>query len=82
MVWSPGQIWYSNVPHAKVTEGKINEHWIKRQGEYFVFPGGIPEGRVKYVQQLANYIPFDTGAIRTALDVGCGVSALPIMPSV
>jgi hypothetical protein len=54
-----------------------------QEGDYFVFPGGgtmFPDGAKGYVQQLEKYIPLGTTAIRTALDIGCGVCsfALPL----
>ncbi len=73
------QIWYGNIPHTEVVQSKSSRHWVKKEGQYFVFPvdeTNFPDGVGTYVQQLAQYIPFDTGAIRTALDIGCGVRKL------
>lgn len=50
-----------------------------QEGDYFVFPGGgtmFSEGAERYVQKLEKYIPLRTSAIRTALDIGCGVRFL------
>ncbi|KAH8961463.1 hypothetical protein BDL97_05G051700 [Sphagnum fallax] len=69
------KIWYGNIPHTEVVQSKSSRHWVKKEGQYFVFPvdeTNFPDGVGTYVQQLAQYIPFDTGAIRTALDIGCG----------
>lgn len=49
---------------------------MMQEGEFFMFPGGgtmFPEGAEGYVQKLEKEIPFGTSAIRTALDIGCGV---------
>ncbi|KAH9562013.1 hypothetical protein CY35_05G050800 [Sphagnum magellanicum] len=69
------KIWYGNIPHTEVVQSKSSRHWVKKEGQYFVFPvdeTNFPDGVGTYVQQLAQYIPFDTGAVRTALDIGCG----------
>jgi hypothetical protein len=73
------KIWYGNIPHTEVVQSKSSRHWVKKEGQYFVFPvdeTNFPDGVGTYVQQLAQYIPFDTGAVRTALDIGCGVCKL------
>lgn len=47
-----------------------------KEGPYFVFPDGgtmFPEGSVKYIEKLGQYIPTRRGILRTALDMGCGV---------
>ena len=51
------------------------------EGEYFIFPGGgtmFPDGAVQYIEKLGQYIPISEGSLRTALDMGCGVGALPL----
>lgn len=73
------QIWFNNTPHNKIAELKSDQGWMIQEGEYFVFPGGgtmFPEGGEGYVEKLANHIPLGTSAIRTALDIGCGVCLL------
>jgi len=70
------QIWFNNTPHNKISELKSDQGWMMQEGEYFVFPGGgtmFPDGAEGYVQKLEMDIPFGTSAIRTALDIGCGV---------
>lgn len=73
------QIWHSNVPHNKIAERKGHQGWMKEDGPYFIFPGGgtmFPDGAVSYIKKLDQYIPIDKHAIRTALDMGCGVCTL------
>eukprot|EP00252_Welwitschia_mirabilis_P024533 TRINITY_DN7315_c0_g2_i1.p1 TRINITY_DN7315_c0_g2~~TRINITY_DN7315_c0_g2_i1.p1 ORF type:complete len:604 (+),score=93.58 TRINITY_DN7315_c0_g2_i1:109-1920(+) len=72
------QIWYDNMPHGKIAERKGHQGWMKKEGPYFIFPGGgtmFPDGAVQYIQKLGQYIPIRGGTIRTALDVGCGVAS-------
>ncbi|KAG0621941.1 hypothetical protein M758_3G060100 [Ceratodon purpureus] len=72
------KIWFNNTPHNKIAELKSDQGWMVQEGDYFVFPGGgtmFPDGAEGYVQQLEKYIPFGTNAIRTALDIGCGVAS-------
>ena len=52
---------------------------MKREGEYFIFPGGgtmFPGGAGQYIEKLSQYIPLNGGTLRTALDMGCGVSII------
>lgn len=52
---------------------------MKQEGPYFIFPGGgtmFPDGAVQYIEKLGQYIPIKGGTLRTALDMGCGVSAI------
>jgi len=70
------QIWFNNTPHNKIAELKSDQGWMVQEGDYFVFPGGgtmFPEGGEGYLQKLETYIPLGTSAVRTALDIGCGV---------
>nr|AXF38109.1 methyltransferase [Bergenia purpurascens] len=72
------KIWYSNMPHNKIASRKGHQGWMKQEGPYFNFPGGgtmFPEGAVQYIEKLAQYIPISGGALRTALDMGCGVAS-------
>eukprot|EP01018_Ginkgo_biloba_P004210 Gb_13465 [translate_table: standard] len=72
------KIWHSNIPHNKIADRKGHQGWMKEEGPYFVFPGGgtmFPDGAIQYIQKLGKYIPLNGGAIRTALDVGCGVAS-------
>lgn len=72
------KIWHSNMPHNKIASRKGHQGWMKEEGEYFNFPGGgtmFPEGAVQYIEKLAQYIPISGGALRTALDMGCGVAS-------
>ncbi|RWR89369.1 quasimodo 3 [Cinnamomum micranthum f. kanehirae] len=73
------KIWHSNMPHNKIAERKGHQGWMKKEGPYFIFPGGgtmFPDGAVQYIEKLGLYIPISGGVLRTALDMGCGVGAL------
>ncbi|RVW59913.1 putative methyltransferase PMT15 [Vitis vinifera] len=51
--------------------------WPK--SDRLVFPGGgtsFPKGVKDYVDEIRRVVPLKSGNIRTALDVGCGYSAL------
>lgn len=73
------QIWHSNMPHNKIADRKGHQGWMKREGPYFIFPGGgtmFPDGAVQYIEKLGQYIPISRRTLRTALDMGCGVRAI------
>jgi hypothetical protein len=67
---------YANVelplrlPAAEVATGPDP---VRGRGEWLVFPKD--NGVRNYVDQLARVVPLRGGVVRTALDVGCGVSA-------
>lgn len=64
------------MPYNKIADRKGHQGWMKREGEYFIFPGGgtmFPDGAVQYIEKLKQYIPIADGVLRTALDMGCGV---------
>lgn len=70
------QIWHDNMPYSKIAERKGHQGWMKKEGPYFIFPGGgtmFPDGALPYIEKLKQYIPITGGALRTALDMGCGV---------
>ncbi|KAL2251717.1 UNVERIFIED_CONTAM: putative methyltransferase PMT13 [Sesamum indicum] len=72
------KIWHDNMPYNKIADRKGHQGWMKREGSYFIFPGGgtmFPEGAVQYIEKLKQYIPIASGALRTALDMGCGVAS-------
>lgn len=72
------KIWHSNMPYDKIADRKGHQGWMKKEGEYFIFPGGgtmFPDGAIQYVKKLGQYIPITGGALRTALDMGCGVAS-------
>lgn len=74
---SRDKAWFKNVPFTKLAEYKKSQNWIRLEGEVFVFPGGgtsFVEGVKGYVDALKQVLPLQSGSIRTALDVGCGVS--------
>ncbi|CAB80883.1 predicted protein of unknown function [Arabidopsis thaliana] len=71
-------IWHANMPYNKIADRKGHQGWMKREGEYFTFPGGgtmFPGGAGQYIEKLAQYIPLNGGTLRTALDMGCGVAS-------
>ncbi|XAR63101.1 hypothetical protein NMG60_11022925 [Bertholletia excelsa] len=75
---SLNKIWYSNMPHSKIAERKGHQGWMKKEGPYFIFPGGgtmFPDGATQYIDKLKQYIPIVGGILRTALDMGCGVAS-------
>ncbi|CAM8891889.1 hypothetical protein QQ045_025571 [Rhodiola kirilowii] len=72
------KIWHSNMPHNKIADRKGHQGWMKREGPYFIFPGGgtmFPDGAEQYIDKLGQHIPFNKGVVRTALDMGCGVAS-------
>ncbi|KAL1198142.1 putative pectin methyltransferase QUA3 [Cardamine amara subsp. amara] len=72
------KIWHANMPYNKIADRKGHQGWMKREGEYFTFPGGgtmFPGGAGQYIEKLAQYIPLNGGTLRTALDMGCGVAS-------
>lgn len=73
--------WFRNVPYDWINKEKSNQHWLQKEGEKFLFPGGgtmFPNGVTRYVDSMVELIPgMKDGTVRTAIDTGCGVSALP-----
>ena len=67
------------MPYNKIADRKGHQGWMKREGDYFTFPGGgtmFPGGAGQYIEKLSQYIPLNGGVLRTALDMGCGVSII------
>lgn len=68
---------YSNVPNEWINKQKSSQHWLRKEGEKFIFPGGgtmFPNGVGKYVDLMQDMIPeMKDGTVRTAIDTGCGV---------
>ncbi|KAK3034868.1 hypothetical protein RJ639_033231 [Escallonia herrerae] len=72
------KIWHDNMPYNKIADRKGHQGWMKKEGPYFIFPGGgtmFPDGAVQYIEKLKQYIPIAGGNLRTALDMGCGVAS-------
>ncbi|XP_031090558.1 probable methyltransferase PMT13 [Ipomoea triloba] len=72
------KIWHENMPYNKIADRKGHQGWMKREGPYFIFPGGgtmFPDGAIQYIKKLKQYIPIGGGVLRTALDMGCGVAS-------
>lgn len=69
-----------NVPYDWINKQKSNQHWLKKEGEKFLFPGGgtmFPNGVSEYVDYMQDLIPgMKDGSVRTAIDTGCGVSRI------
>ncbi|XP_071702761.1 probable methyltransferase PMT21 [Rutidosis leptorrhynchoides] len=76
---SRDECWYRNVPYDWINKQKSNQHWLKKEGAKFYFPGGgtmFPNGVSAYVDLMQNIIPEMTdGTVRTAIDTGCGVAS-------
>ncbi|KAH1034970.1 hypothetical protein GYH30_055099 [Glycine max] len=73
---SRDECWYNNVPNEWINKQKSNQHWLKKEGEKFIFPGGgtmFPNGVAKYVDLMQDLIPeMKDGTIRTAIYTRCG----------
>lgn len=48
------QVWYDNVPHPKLVEYKKDQNWVRKSGDYFVFPGG----GTQFKEGVSSYIEF------------------------
>ncbi|KAB5564302.1 hypothetical protein DKX38_004356 [Salix brachista] len=76
---SRDQCWYRNVPYDWIDKQKSNQHWLRKDGEKFLFPGGgtmFPRGVGAYVDLMQDLIPeMKDGTIRSAIDTGCGVAS-------
>ncbi|GJN17290.1 hypothetical protein PR202_gb04346 [Eleusine coracana subsp. coracana] len=77
---SRDMIWYNNVPHPKLVEYKKDQNWVRKSGNYFVFPGGGTQFKtgvtayIHFIEQIMPNIQWGTHT-RTVLDVGCGVAS-------
>lgn len=74
------QIWYSNVPHAKLAEVKGHQNWVKVTGDHLTFPGGgtqFKNGALHYIDFIQDSLKNISWGRRTrvVLDVGCGVAS-------
>ncbi|XP_072954073.1 probable methyltransferase PMT23 [Typha angustifolia] len=77
---SRDMIWYDNVPHPKLVEYKKDQNWVRKSGDYLVFPGGgtqFKDGVTTYIQFIEQILPtIGWGRhTRVVLDVGCGVAS-------
>ncbi|MED6184849.1 hypothetical protein PIB30_051409 [Stylosanthes scabra] len=76
---SRDECWYRNVPYDWINKQKSNQHWLRKEGEKFLFPGGgtmFPNGVGEYVDLMQDLIPgMKDGTVRTAIDTGCGVAS-------
>ncbi|KAK2635966.1 hypothetical protein Ddye_030758 [Dipteronia dyeriana] len=78
------EIWYDNVPHPKLVEVKKVQNWVRKSGDYFVFPVGgtqFKEGVDHYIEFIEKFklqtLPTIKWGkhVRVVLDVGCGVAS-------
>ncbi|URD96721.1 hypothetical protein MUK42_30359 [Musa troglodytarum] len=76
---SKDQCWYRNVPYDWISNKKSTQHWLRKEGDKFFFPGGgtmFPNGVNSYVKLMQKLIPgMKNRTIRTAIDTGCGVAS-------
>ncbi|KAL2547961.1 putative methyltransferase PMT20 [Forsythia ovata] len=76
---SRDECWYRNVPYDWINKQKSNQHWLRKEGDKFLFPGGgttFPNGVGPYVDLMQDLISgMKDGTIRTAIDTGCGVAS-------
>ncbi|CAA2967704.1 probable methyltransferase PMT11 [Olea europaea subsp. europaea] len=77
---SRDEVWFSNVPHARLAEDKGGQNWISINKDKFKFPGGGTQfihGADQYLDQIEKMIPEIAFGhhTRVALDVGCGVAS-------
>lgn len=77
---SRDMIWFDNVPHPMLVEYKKDQNWVRKSGDYLVFPGGgtqFKEGVTNYIDFIEKTLPIIKWGkkIRVILDVGCGVAS-------
>ncbi|MQM05141.1 hypothetical protein Taro_037949 [Colocasia esculenta] len=77
---SRDEVWFSNVPHARLVEDKGGQNWIAKINDKFTFPGGGTQfihGADKYLDQISEMVPEIAFGqhTRVVLDVGCGVAS-------
>ncbi|CAA2955184.1 probable methyltransferase PMT11 [Olea europaea subsp. europaea] len=77
---SRDEVWFSNVPHARLAEDKGGQNWITIDKDKFKFPGGGTQfihGADQYLDQIEKMIPEIAFGhhTRVTLDVGCGVAS-------
>ncbi|KAL6524700.1 hypothetical protein OROHE_015982 [Orobanche hederae] len=77
---SRDEVWFSNVPHARLAEDKGGQNWITIDKDKFKFPGGGTQfihGADQYLDQIEQMVPEIAFGkhTRVALDVGCGVAS-------
>ncbi|XP_073288402.1 probable methyltransferase PMT11 [Primulina huaijiensis] len=77
---SRDEVWFSNVPHALLTEDKGGQNWIVVDKKKFKFPGGGTQfinGADQYPDQIQKMLPEIAFGrhTRVVLDVGCGIAS-------
>ncbi|CAL0317947.1 unnamed protein product [Lupinus luteus] len=77
---SRDEVWFSNVPHARLVKGKGGQKWISIKKDKIVFRGGgtqFIEGADKYLDKISAMVPdiaFGHNT-RVALDIDSGVAS-------
>ncbi|KAL2558051.1 putative methyltransferase PMT11 [Forsythia ovata] len=77
---SRDEVWFNNVPHARLAEDKGGQNWITIDKGKFKFPGGGTQfihGADQYlgqIEKMVHQIAFGRHT-RVALDIGCGVAS-------
>ncbi|KAL2522069.1 Methyltransferase [Forsythia ovata] len=73
------KIWLKNVPYDWINKQKSNQHWLRKEVDNFLFPGGgtmFPNGVSEYVDSMQHMIPgMKDGTIRTTIDTRCEVAS-------
>ncbi|XP_073282207.1 probable methyltransferase PMT11 [Primulina huaijiensis] len=77
---SRDEVWFSNVPHARLAEDKGGQNWIVVDKKKFKFPGGGTQfihGADPYLAQIQKMLPEIAFGrhTRVVLDVGCGFAS-------
>ncbi|KAI3669537.1 hypothetical protein L6452_40774 [Arctium lappa] len=77
---SRDKIWFHNVPHKVLFDGKGSQNWVKVTGEFVTFPRGgaqFMHGALHYIDFLQEAVPEISWGkhTRVILDVGCGVAS-------
>ncbi|XP_009596895.1 putative methyltransferase PMT18 [Nicotiana tabacum] len=70
--------WFANIPHKELSIEKAVQNWVQVEGDRLRFPGGgtmFPHGADAYIDDISELVPLTSGAIRTAIDTGCGVAS-------
>uniref|UniRef100_A0A0E0LBK3 Methyltransferase n=1 Tax=Oryza punctata TaxID=4537 RepID=A0A0E0LBK3_ORYPU len=76
---SKDHCWYRNVPYDWINNQKSNQHWLRKEGDRFIFPGGgtmFPNGGGAHADLMAELIPGTRdGMVCTTLDTGCRITS-------
>lgn len=53
------QVWFDNVPHPKLVQYKKEQNWVRKSGDYLVFPGGgtqFKDGVNHYIDYIEKVV--------------------------